>query len=1001
MKLTSTLFFFGLIINSITYSQINELKEAQDKRIEQINPAKKPDYFSKSLFVNPFIGTGGHGHTYPGASAPFGMIQLSPDTRHDGWDGCSGYHYSDSIIYGFSHTHLSGTGVPDYCDLLIVPQSGKPKIDPGYTSEKGFGSKFSHENEEASPGYYKVHLDDNDIDVELTVSQRAGFHHYTFNEETGKKFILIDLDHRDRLIASDIKTIDKQTIEGYRISEAWATNQQFYFHLKTDIPYQKAKYFTKKGRNKLLLTFPKSTKEVNIRVGISAVDCAGAKKNLEKEIPDWNFKSTRANVVKKWNNELDKISFKSFDKEIMTNFYTALYHSFLAPNIFNDVDGRYRGRDNEIHQLQSGEGDNYTVFSLWDTYRATHPLFTLTQEKRTNDFVKTFLRQFKQGGDLPVWELAANETECMIGYHSVSVIADAYVKGIRDFDEHAAIEAMLKTSHFDEFGKKEFQSNGFISCGDEPESVSKALEYAYDDFCIAQMLDAVNGETYGIYLGPQEEYRKSSMNFINSFDPSTKFMRGRRSGQWFSPFDPSEVNFNYTEANSWQYSLYAPHAVGVLTDLIGGKDSLESWLDRLFTTEMELSGRHQVDITGLIGQYAHGNEPSHHMAYLYNYTNSPEKTQFYIDRILKEMYSNQPDGLSGNEDCGQMSSWYVLSALGLYQIAPGNPFYEVGRPLITEGAIEFEGGNLLEIRSINNSPKNKYVQRVLLNGTELKRNFIIHEELKAGGKLVFEMGSKPNSNRAKYDHAPTISEVHESFIAAPFFTNTDRIFEDSVSIEISSNFPYNIEYRYTIDGTQPTTTSPLYEKPFTVSKTTTVKVIATKGDYASSVVSGDFVKKDESIQIHLESEYANQYASTGDFALIDGVVGSEEYRTGDWQGYWDQDFHAQLAFETPRTLNSITIGVLSDMKSWIFLPESMEIQVSYDGINFEDPITFKFDQQTEKDMPPKRNEAIFKLDGSKKVQSIIVTAKRTKECPEWHLGAGNPTWLFFDEISFN
>ncbi|MFO0495489.1 MAG: GH92 family glycosyl hydrolase, partial [Flavobacteriia bacterium] len=539
-------------------NSIQQIQQSQSVRKQYIDKSIGNKNFhstSKSLFVDPFIGTGGHGHTYPGASAPFGMIQLSPDTRHDGWDGCSGYHFSDSVIYGFSHTHLSGVGVPDYCDLLIVPQSGKARTTPGYIDKtNGFGSRFSHLEEKAAPGYYEVKLKDENINVRLTTSERAGIHEYTFLNKEDKKYILIDLDHRDQLLDQSIDfQSDKKTISGYRISNAWATNQHFYFYLNLSAPFVKAKRIEKNGQHKLLLTFSASTEKLLIRVGISAVDIEGAKMNVNKEIPDFDFNAVRSSVSRKWNEELGKIDFQSTDKSVMTNFYTALYHTFLQPNLFSDIDGRYRGRDNAIH-LITDNIPQYTVFSLWDTYRGTHPLYTIVQQKRTNEFIETFLRQFEQGKDLPVWELAGNETECMIGYHSVSVIADAYVKGLRDFNAKFALEAMKTTSQIDELGKTQFHENGFISSGDEPESVSKTLEYAYDDFCIATMAKSLNQDI------DFQKYSKSAFNFLNLYDPSSKFMRARRGGLWYSPFEPSEVNFNYTEANSWQYSLYAPHA---------------------------------------------------------------------------------------------------------------------------------------------------------------------------------------------------------------------------------------------------------------------------------------------------------------------------------------------------------------------------------------------------------------------------------------------------------
>ena len=1016
-----------IFISFCSFSQnksVETIQKSQENRKKSIDitssAAKKT---SKSNYVNPFIGTGGHGHTYPGASAPFGMMQLSPDTRFEGWDGCSGYHYSDSIIYGFSHTHLSGTGVPDYCDLLIVPQNGTAKINPGYKDPNGFGSKFSHEQEKASPGFYEVKLLDQQINVRLTVSERAGMHEYTFLNKNGKKYILIDLDHRDELLNYSINILNKTTISGSRISSSWATNQHFYFYLNTNIPYEKAKLFTKKGLHKLLLTFNETTDKILIKVGISAVDEAGAKDNLEKEIIDWNFDFLRAETVRKWNTELNKINVKSTNEKVKSIFYTALYHTFIQPNIFSDVDGRYRGRDNKIHQITDNI-PQYTVFSLWDSYRAANPLYTIVQPKRTNHFIHTFLRQFEQGGDLPVWELAGNETDCMIGYHSASVISDAYAKNIRDFDSEKALKAMVFTSKIDELGKKHFREKGYISSGDEPESVSKTLEYAYNDFCIAKM--ATDMGKMDIY----KEYYKNSLNFINLFDPQSKFMRARRDGMWYSPFEPSEVNFNYTEANSWQYSLYAPHAIDLLGEMIGGKDSLEHWLDRLFTTKSQLSGRDQADITGLIGQYAHGNEPSHHMAYLYNYTNAPYKTSEYVDQILTTLYSNDPDGLSGNEDCGQMSSWYVLSAMGLYQIAPGNAWYDFGRPILDEAEIQLENGNKFIIRTLNNSKENKYIQSIILNGKESSTNAIHHSTIVAGGELIVEMGPKP-SNKKFYSAGSLVTKeiaLNYQFTPSPFFILENRIFDDSAKIEIGHQKPINweeirLEYRYLND----TLKTLNYTKPFTIyesSKIETRQISAINpkeiGDampgtsYSYSPwVKASFIKRDKSIKLELKTEYANQYAASGPNTLIDGVQGSKEFRTGEWQGFFAKDLITEVRFDTPRILKEIGLSCLQDMKSWIFYPSSIEIEISFDGLTFEKLTSINTSETNNSSINPPDKIPAFKgyvgptisefysqTNTTRPISKIRVVAKNYGKCPSWHLGVGNDTWLFSDELIF-
>jgi len=919
------------------------------------------------------------------------MMQLSPDTRYDGWDGCSGYHYSDSIIYGFSHTHLSGTGVSDYGDLLIVPQSKKAITTPGYLEKNGYGSSFSHENETAKPGCYSVNMD-NGINVKLASDVHSGIHEYTFINPNEKRFILIDLNHRDELLEAELEVISSRSIQGFRVSKSWANQQHLYFFIESNIEFSDSKLIDKNGSKKLLLTYPSTVNKIVLKVGISATDNKGAKTNLQKEIPHWSLNTVHTKATRIWNKELSKITFKSIDRDVMTNFYTGLYHSFLAPNIISDVDGRYRGRDMNIHQLENLNDKQYTVFSLWDTYRATHPLFTLTQVKRTNEFIRTFQRQYNEGGDLPVWELAACETECMIGYHSVSVIADAMSKGINNYDQKAIIDAMISTAKMKEFAKYKFHSKGYIDTEDEPESVSKMLEYAYDDYCIHQAIETYYSKNeFDKTTFDSKDFEIGMFNFINAYDPNSKFMRARRQAQWFSPFDPSEVNFNYTEANAWQYSLYTPHAVGVLTELLGGKDSLEIWLDRLFTTKSNLSGRHQVDITGLIGQYAHGNEPSHHMAYLYNYTNNPSKTNFYLDSILKTMYSNTPDGLSGNEDCGQMSSWYVLSALGFYQIAPSNPYYEIGRPLFSSASINFENGNELKLKALNNDFNNKYVEFIILNNDTLNQNYISHEQLTAGGQLTFVMTDKTPKYR---EHAPTINEISKDFTPLPFVKSGESIFIDSTLVQLGVNGNSAIEIYYGINE-EP---NQLYTKPFRLTKSSTLQTQARQGENTSTTLINRFIKKDTTIDIVLNSKYANQYAAQGKYTLIDGIKGNEEYRTGTWQGYWDQDLKVEIQFTTAKEINEISLNALSDMKSWIFLPTVIEIWTSADGIQYKKEGFINHTTEQEADMPPHSENFTYNLENTKSIKSFKIIVKNPGSCPEWHSGKGNPTWMFFDEI---
>ena len=682
-------------------------------------------------YVNPVIGTGGHGHTYPGVSVPFGMVQLSPDTRLKGWDGCSGYHASDSIIYGFSHTHLSGTGCSDYGDFLFMPVTGEVGLtDYGYKAS----FKNSGDQEIATAGNYVVYLN-NGIKAELTCTKRVGVHRYTF-PQLQNAGIVVDLKHRDKVLDSRLKIVSNTEIEGMRVSSSWAEHQELYFVARFSKPFtysravvddKPVQAFTESTGKSIIACFNFATskdEKIMLKVAISAVSCENARKNLDAEVPGWDFHSVANAAAVSWNDELGKILVEGGSKDQKITFYTALYHAFLNPNIYSDADGSFRGRDMKIHASKGF--DYYTVFSLWDTYRATHPLFTLLEQKRTNDFINTFLTQYEQGGLLPVWELSSNETDCMIGYHSVPVIVDAYMKGIRGFDARKALEAMKHSANQDRLGLKYFRTLGYIPADKEGESVSKTLEYAYDDWCIAQMAKSLgNTNDYNTFIRRAQAYK-------NIFDPSSGFMRAKLNGTWYSPFDPAEVNFNYTEANSWQYSFCVPQDLDGLIDLLGGKEKMAKKLDEMFAAKTQTTGREQVDITGLIGQYAQGNEPSHHMAYLYDYAGEPWKTQALVHKICKELYSNSRDGLCGNEDCGQMSSWYVMSAMGMYPVTPGTTTYAIGTPLFPEMKLKLENRKEFTIKASNVSNENFYIQSAKLNGQPYTRCFIDHSDIMKG-----------------------------------------------------------------------------------------------------------------------------------------------------------------------------------------------------------------------------------------------------------------------------
>ncbi len=698
-------------------------------------------------FVNPFIGTDFNGHTFPGATVPFGMVQLSPDGHTSGWNWCSGYHYSDSSLMGFSHLHLSGTGIGDYGDVLLMPQVGEPKWVPGTPEnpDSGYRSRFSHARETASPGYYSVWLDDYNVKVELTTSQRVGLHRYTF-PKSDSAFVLIDLKHGinwDRVRDLYIKKVGERRFVGHRFSYGWAKDQRVFFAIEFSKPFEtfviavndsvKPELSEAQGTNvKALLHFKTRQNEpILVKVGISAVDEQGALKNLQTEMPDWDFERVRNQAQKTWNAALSRIEVKGATQSERTTFYTALYHTMIAPNLLSDVDGRYRGMDGKIHQSKNGE--IYTVFSLWDTFRAEHPLMTILEPERTIDWINTMLDHYDKGGLLPVWELAASETNVMIGYHAVPVIVDAYLKGLTDFDVEKAFEAMKASAMQDKSDLNWYRELGYIPADKEHESVSKTLEYAYDDWCIAQMAKALGKEKDFHYFSERAQFYK------NVFDAQTGFMRPKdQRGQWLEPFDPFAVTEHFTEANAWQYTFFVPQDVSGLIQLMGGKTPFIAKLDSLFETSSELRGRFQADISGLIGQYAHGNEPSHNFAYMYNYADAWSKTQQRLKQIYESWYKATPDGLAGNDDCGQMSAWYVFSAMGFYPVCPGSNEYALGLPIFEKVKLHLPNGKQFTIKArLNKAPKGFY-NRAILNGEVLQKPFLNHQQLMQGGELVFE-----------------------------------------------------------------------------------------------------------------------------------------------------------------------------------------------------------------------------------------------------------------------
>ena len=725
----------------------------------KINTNKNHNY--ETLFVNhvdPFIGTGGHGHTYPGATVPFGMLQVSPDNGISGWDWCSGYHYSDSIISGFSHLHLSGTGIGDLADILFMPTNKKVDLTVKTTSrdQLPYKSSYSHANEKATPGSYQVFLEDPKINVELTSSQRTAFHKYTF-AKNDKQSLIIDLGFAinwDKTLKTGMTIEDQYIISGYRFSTGWAKNQKVFFVAKFSKPISESVLIANQqiiagnnaeGENTAAQLFfeTNNKNELFVKVALSSVSVANAKDNLDKESS--NFENTKLDAAKIWNTALNKIEVETPVDSLKTIFYTAMYHTQIAPVTYSDKNGQFRKEDDQI--VTAKDYTAYSTLSLWDTFRAENPLLTLLAPKQTSDIVNSMLVYYDTKKILPVWTLYANETNTMTGYHSIPVIVDAYLKAIKGFDAEKAYQAMKSTMMQDERGLNFYKKYGYIPYNLLDESVTITLEYAYDDWCVAQMAKA---------LGKNDDYQfflKRSQAYQHLFDPKTGFMRGKSEDgkSWNEPFDPKHSNHrehtDYTEGNAWQHSWFVPQNVDNLISLHGSDAVFAQRLEKLFTESSEITGSNvSADISGLIGQYAHGNEPSHHIAYMFNHANQPWRTQYWVRHILDTQYNTTPNGLSGNEDCGQMSAWYVFSSMGLYPMNPASGEYEIGSPIFEKATINLEDGKTFIIEAENVSDKNFYIQSATLNGVPFNKTVISHQQILQGGILHFVMGAEPNKS---------------------------------------------------------------------------------------------------------------------------------------------------------------------------------------------------------------------------------------------------------------
>ncbi len=968
----------------------------------------------KAPYVDPMIGTDFTGHTFPGAVWPFGMVQLSPDTRprSGDWDGCSGYHYSDSLIYGFSHTHLSGTGCDDLCDVLVMPvrDYAADSLD-----RDAYASPFSHGREIARAGYYEVYLDGPGVTARLSVGRRSGYHEYLF-DKTASPQIIIDLTHRDFLLDSYISFYDggperrsridttttasgegRSAICGRRRSSSWSLDQDLYFYMEFGVPIASLTNFADRGA---LIEFERGQKSrggqtVAVRVGISSVSVENARENLRSD-GYLTLSQARKAAVAAWNGYLGKIEVASSDPERLKTFYTAMYHCAIHPSLYSDSNGEYRGMDREVHRAEGF--DRYHIFSLWDTFRALHPLFTLIERERTVDFLKTFQCIYDECGKLPIWELAGYETNCMIGYNSVAVIADALAKGI-EFDAERMLDAMVASARKHEYGLDSFYANGGVLADDEHESVSKTLEYAYDAWCVSRvaqlLMEKHPGD--GKYAAIADEFGGYAAYYAGCFDPSTGFMRARLNGRWQTPFDPREVNNHFTEANSWQYSFFVPQDVEGHIALLGGDGAYCDRIDALFSAQSRTSGRTQADITGLIGQYAHGNEPSHLVAYLYSYAGKPWKTQRQVREILTTLYDTSPAGLCGNDDCGQMSAWYVMSAAGLYSVTPGSTELVLGSPLFERVKWNLENGRSFVISSqlpegetIEDCP---YISGAMLDDEPYSRSYLEFSRIMDGGELSLEMSPEPDPHFGAAKPCRPHSSLGRRAVANPVFVLDSDMFKDSIGVCLS-NIPSGSRAYYRIGEGE----FREYDAPFTLRSSASMEAYNLAADGRQSHrVKCSVHKLNSDKRVYITGHYNPQYSAGGDEGLIDAQRGKLNWRTGGWQGYQGEDFEAVVDLLSERELHRVGAGFCQDARSWIWMPREVEFYLSSDGEDYT--LLRRIENKVDpRDYEVRIQDFEVACPSGTQARYIKVRASQLGVIPEWHPGAGGRSFIFIDEI---
>ena len=947
--------------------------------------------------INPFIGTGGHGHTHPSAQAPFGMIQLGPNTRYEGWDGCGGYHYTDSTLYGFSTTHLSGTGVSDYGDLLFLPYGSMVK--------EGAQIPFDKTSEKVSPGYYSCVLDDG-TRVQATAGDRIGKLVLDY-QEADSPGVMVDLNFRDHVLEKELTVFAGDKFQGKRISQGWAREQHFYFVFDVQ---PRPDSVVELSDGVYWIQLPKNTSRAEVSMAISGTSENGAWKNFAEEDPWRSLERIRSETEEKWTKELAKSKVKSASADDRAIFATALYHAYSVPNLWSDVDGSYRGADGKIYI--DTDHAHYTVYSLWDTYRTAHPLYTITQPDRTQEFIYGMLDMYEQRGRLPIWELAGNETDCMIGYHSVSVLADAIAKGYHT-DTALTLEAMRATAEMDVFGLGAYQESGFLSIEDESESVSKTLEYAYDDACIAWTAERLGN------LGMMNSYKQRASAYRSLIDPESGFVRPRTNGDFLTPYAPQEVNNHFTEANAYQYSFSPVHDIEgwmeVLTNFRAARESwntlprkkqamvvksrhdvLEDLLDELFTAPSETTGREQADITGLIGQYAHGNEPSHHIAYLYNATNNPGKTSYWVNEILNSQYQNAPDGLSGNEDCGQMSAWYVMASMGLYPLVPGQPHYQLSTPKWDAIHLELASGKSLDIAAKGTGA---YLSSYNLGEEVLahkQKRYVTHEQLLEGGSWDVERDTDAGFWKRTQRYTTSLNNPTPP---APII-RVNRTFSGETPVEIVPTGSYdlwrydryeNVKWKKDRKGRERMGTA--FDNGF-------VTAITPHYGYGNHIAKAVFTKRDDNYSARwIQGTPTSQYTAGGAGAAVDGIQGDTDWRKGHWIGIQGEDAVLEISLKEPKSVDSISVGVLKDIRAWIALPNNVTVSVLFQSAeNWTTLGSRNFEYRALFEEEPIRLSLLFKTDSETPISKIRVHYENAGELMPWHPGAGYPSYFFTDEI---